>query len=299
MNYMIWNSRGIGARSFPALIRDLKNHYNLNFVAILETHCSKEDSARRADQLGFSHMELIDSEGYSGGIWCFWEPTISHVAVLEHHHQYMHLKITCVTGCSWILTVVYASPSNAGRRTLWSNLSRLTQTIQGAWLIGGDLNGAMLHSERRSSATFRTSYDCDLLSWVDMHDMRDVGFVGPKFTWKRGASEARLDRMLANEQWASTFPDASVAHLPFFKYDHRLLLLRLDMSVGSPRPNRPFRFITAWVLHEKFDEFVKKAWAQDISWPQNLSQFTHACSKWNKEVFKHTKGRKKHLFTTA
>ncbi|KAI9112778.1 hypothetical protein K1719_016281 [Acacia pycnantha] len=255
----------------------------------------KEASISRANQLGFSHMELMDGEGYSGGIWCFWEPTISHVAVLERHHQYMHLQITRTIGLPWYLTIVYASPVNASRRTLWSNLSQLAQTIQGAWMIGGDLNGTILHCERRSSATFCTSYDRDLLRWVDLNDMQDLGFVGPEFTWKRGASEARLDRMLANEQWFNLFPNASVAHLPFFKSDHRPLLLRLDTTVGAPEPNRPFRFIAAWVLHEEFDEFVRKSWLQDTSWTQNISQFTHACSKWNKEVFKHTEGRKKLL----
>lgn len=153
----------------------------------------------------------------------------------------------------------------------------------------------MLHSERRSSATFCTFLDRDLIDWVDQHDMRDVGFGGPEFTWKRSASEARLDQMLANDQWATTFANASVAHLPLFKFDHRPLLLCLDTSVGTPKPNKPFRFIAAWVLHEQFDEFVKKAWFQDIPWHQNISQFTHACSMWNKEVFKHTERRKKHL----
>lgn len=88
---------------------------------------------------------------------------------------------------------MYASLSCVGRRILWDNLSRMAPLIQGAWLIGGDLNGTMLHGERRSFATSRCSVDKDLLRWVDMHDMWDVGFVGPEFTWKRGTSEARLD----------------------------------------------------------------------------------------------------------
>ncbi|KAK4257610.1 hypothetical protein QN277_007174 [Acacia crassicarpa] len=77
MNYMIWNARGTGARSFSALVRDLKNHYQLDFIAILETMCAKELFAGQARNLGFPHMELIDSEGYSGGIWCFWDRTVS------------------------------------------------------------------------------------------------------------------------------------------------------------------------------------------------------------------------------
>ncbi|KAK4279552.1 hypothetical protein QN277_011317 [Acacia crassicarpa] len=258
MNYMIWNARGTGARSFPALVRDLKNHYQLNFIAILETRCAKELSTGRSRNLGFPHMELIDSEGYSGGIWCFWNRTVSQVAVEECHHQYMHLKITNATNQTWMLTVVYASPTSANQRNLWSNLSRIAPMVQGAWLIGGDLNGTMLQCERRSSATVRNSIDRDLINWVDMNVMRDTGFVGPEFTWKRGNSEARLDRMLGNDHWYTMFPNAVVSHLPFYKSDHRPLLLRLDTAAGQPRPNRPFRFIAVWVLHEQFEEFVKQ-----------------------------------------
>lgn len=91
------------------------------------------------------------------------------------------------------------------------------------------------------------------------------------------------------------YPNATVAHLPFFKLDHRPLLIHLNMAERTVQPDRPFRFIAAWVLHAEFDGFVKQTWRQDISWLQNMSQFTQACSKWNMEVFRHTERRKKHL----
>ncbi|KAK4254761.1 hypothetical protein QN277_010094 [Acacia crassicarpa] len=295
MNFLIWNSRGTGAGSFPGLVRDLKSYYQLNFVAIVETRCAKELSLGRANQLGFSSMELIDCEGYSGGIWCLWDNNIISISLSERHHQYMHLQVNGIAGRVWTLTVVYASPSCTPHRVLWNNLSRLATTIQGAWLIGGDFNGTLLHCERRSNAHCHTSVDRDFARWVDTQEMRDIGFAGPEFTWKRGTSEARLDRIIVNDQWSSQFPNASVAHLPFFKSDHRPLLLRLDSAKSSERPNRPFRFIAAWVLHAGFDEFVRLSWHPNISWLQNISQFSKACSKWNKEVFRHTEGRKKHL----
>ncbi|KAK4275212.1 hypothetical protein QN277_018336 [Acacia crassicarpa] len=295
MNFLIWNSRGTGARSFPALVRDLKSHYHLDFLAIVETRCAKESSVRRARQLGFPNMELIDCVGYSGGIWCFWDQTIVSISVLERHHQYIHLQVNGTSGCSWTLTVVYASPSCVPRRALWDNLSRLAQTVQGAWLLGGDFNGTLLHCERRSNASFRCSIDREFVRWVDSNGLRDIGFAGPEFTWKRGTSEARLDRILVNVQWYSQFPLASVSHLPFFKSDHRPLLLRLDLPKVVPKPNRPFRFIAAWALHEKFDDFVCQTWLPDVPWVTNISQFSEACLKWNKEVFRHTEGRKKIL----
>ncbi|KAI9121850.1 hypothetical protein K1719_007240 [Acacia pycnantha] len=109
---------GTGAKSFPALVRELKNHYKLDFIAIVETMCSKEMSVARANQLGFPHMELVDCEGYSGGIWCLWDHSISAITILERHHQFIHLQISGEAGYSWQLTVVYASPSCVARRVL-------------------------------------------------------------------------------------------------------------------------------------------------------------------------------------
>ncbi|KAI9120536.1 hypothetical protein K1719_007569 [Acacia pycnantha] len=186
MNFLLWNSRGTGARSFPALVRDLKSHYQLNFMAILETRCSKEMSEGRARQLSFPNMELMDCEGYSGGIWCLWDHNIYAISLLERHHQFIHLQVTGAAGSTWMITVVYASPSSGSRRTLWENLSRIALSCQGPWLVGGDFNGTLLFSERRSSATHPCSIDRDFLSWTDSQEMRDIGFDGPEFTWKRG-----------------------------------------------------------------------------------------------------------------
>ncbi|KAI9111593.1 hypothetical protein K1719_017283 [Acacia pycnantha] len=260
LGYSVGDAEFQGAKSFPALVRDLKSHDHLDFIAIMETRCAKESSVVRASQLGFSNMELIDCEGYSGGIWCLWNPSIASISVLERHHQFIHLQVNGTTGHSWTLTVVYASPSCISRRVLWDNLSRLAQSMGGY-----------------------------------AHDLRDMGFAGPEFTWKRGMSEARLDRILVNNQWYDQFSNASVSHLPFFKSDHRPLLLQLDSTKDSIRSNRPFRFIAAWALHENFDDFVRQSWLTDAAWLSNISQFSEACSKWNKEVFRHTVGRKKHL----
>ncbi|KAI9126639.1 hypothetical protein K1719_002235 [Acacia pycnantha] len=128
------HGRGTGAKSFPALVRDLKAHYQLNFIAILETRCSMDMSQQRASNLGFPHMELVECEGFSGGIWCLWDHGITSIILLERHRQFIHLQVTRAAGNSWTITVVYASPSSVSRHILWENLSRISTSIQGAWL---------------------------------------------------------------------------------------------------------------------------------------------------------------------
>ena len=68
MNYMIWNSRGTGSKSFPSLVRELKTHHKLDFLAIVETRSDMENSARRIRSLGFNNFTFTAAVGYSGGI---------------------------------------------------------------------------------------------------------------------------------------------------------------------------------------------------------------------------------------
>ncbi|KAI9100884.1 hypothetical protein K1719_024008 [Acacia pycnantha] len=135
-------------------------------------------STRRASQLGFTNMEIIDCEGYSGGIWCLWDENIVTATVVECNHQFMHVQVAVPTGASWQFTVVYASPNVAVRRTIWDHLARLAGGMQGPWLVGGDFNGTLLHCERRSTANFQTSVDRDFLRWFDAHKMIDARFAG-------------------------------------------------------------------------------------------------------------------------
>ncbi|KAK4258437.1 hypothetical protein QN277_004888 [Acacia crassicarpa] len=146
-------------------------------MAILETRCSPQMAQAKAQVLGFLNMELTDCEGYSGGIWCLWDDSISLVTLVERNFQFMHFHITSTVGTTWDLTVVYASLNCNTRRILWENLSRLAPTVQGAWLVGGDLNGTLLHCERKSNASSSTSYDCDFLQWVETQDMTDTGWT--------------------------------------------------------------------------------------------------------------------------
>ncbi|KAI9120492.1 hypothetical protein K1719_007525 [Acacia pycnantha] len=62
-----------GAKSFPSLVRELKKHYKLDFLAILETRSDSLKSEQRIRSLGFSNFSFTAAEEYSGGIWCHWE----------------------------------------------------------------------------------------------------------------------------------------------------------------------------------------------------------------------------------
>ncbi|XP_028773622.1 uncharacterized protein LOC114730681 [Neltuma alba] len=274
-------------------VNDVPNSENLDFLALVETRADKSNTEKRIGRLGFQDYTYIEAEGYSGGIWCLWNTGIRKLEVLERNRQFIHFRIENSHRNTWVMTVIYASPNVMMRRNLWGQLARIASVTQEPWLLGGDFNATLLEWERRSSATYKLSADNDFCRWFDESNLQDLGYSGPDLTWKRGTSEARLDRFLANEAWCQLFPQAKVAHLPFYKSDHRPLLLRLDLR--TERPRRPFRFIASWILHDNFNDFVRDNWKEHLDWQSNITQFTDACRVWNKQVFGHIQDRKRKL----
>ncbi|XP_028770189.1 uncharacterized protein LOC114727667 [Neltuma alba] len=258
-----------GAKTFPSLIQELKNHFCLDFLALVETRSDKQKSERRIGSLGFQGYTFIEAEGFSGGIWCLWNAGVQKVDVIEQHRQFLHLRIINSRREHYFFTVIYASPHMVARRHLWSELHRIERGMHEPWVIGGDFNATLFSSERHTHAPNGLSIDREFCNWYEESSLSDIGFVGPYFTWKRGVPSA------------------------YYKSDHCPLLLQMHQHVD--RPSRPFQFIAAWVLHDEFSSFVKANWMEDTEWNFNLDQFTRACSSWNKQVFRHTEERKRKL----
>jgi hypothetical protein len=82
--------------------------------------------------------------------------------------------------------------------------------------------------------------------------LKDLGFVGPKFTWwnmQDGVHfiKERLDRVVANYGWLELFPIKKVEVLASRSSDHAPLLLYFQSCRGSSRLRRcPFRYEATW-----------------------------------------------------
>lgn len=294
MNFLIWNSRGTGARNFPGLVREIASFYSIDFMAILETRCCGSKAVNICNKLGFVNYDIVDAMGFKGGIWCCWNNKFRDIEIVCKNSQFIHVRLQRDTGEYWELTIVYGSPNPSNRRILWHELEQMSSNIVGPWCLAGDFNATLLASERVSSSNGGFA-DRDFNLFVQNLQLNDMGFVGPKFTWKRNNVESRIDRVIVNNSWLDFFPEATVTHLPFFKSDHRPLLLRTEILNKREHVEKPFRFIASWALHDQFGDFVKEKWLLNDSWNDNLASFTQACKVWNKEVFGHLTTRKKSL----
>lgn len=87
------------------------------------------------------------------------------------------------------------------------------------WLVGGDFNAILSHSEKLGGRDPNVSASIsDFQGFLSDASLEDVGFKGSLYTWYNGQSGegaiwARLDRVLVNHLWLQQFPNLSVEHL--------------------------------------------------------------------------------------
>lgn len=100
------------------------------------------------------HMhELVYGNGFSRGIWVFWDLSSINLNLLEKTNQHITFS-ACETGCrsrNFHLSAVYASPNWQVRRQLWENLPELHSThftSDFSWLQVGDFNYILSHQDK-------------------------------------------------------------------------------------------------------------------------------------------------------
>ncbi|KAK8658040.1 hypothetical protein V6N13_036255 [Hibiscus sabdariffa] len=253
----------------PKFIKAVKQYirdYKPSLVGIVEPRISGARADSVIAALGFRYSHRIEAAGFSGGLWLCWQDSI-RIDVLVHHFQFMHCRVTCLsTGSFSLVTLVYANPSVPKRKALWPHLRSLASSIREPWLLMGDFNATLEASECKGGAdVVRPSRDFQ--SFLFDCGLRDLGYQGPDFTWSRGATLARLDRMLCNTYWDESFPESTVSHLFRMHSDHR-----------------PFYLLLARLLDN---------WKPMPSLSETIKAFTVADDTWNTTVFGYIGAKKR------
>jgi hypothetical protein len=183
---------------------------------------------------------------------------------------------------------------------LWENLKIIAGLNALPWIMLGDFSDILSSKEkwggggnRPSNSRIREFRNC-----LNVCNMIDLGFSGPKFTWSNCHDMnflimERLDRVLANPDWWILFPEASVTHLTRTHSDHCPVLLTLCPHIPCILP-RPFRFESIWFFHVDFLSVVEKAWAiPALTLSITFAIFAALVSVWNKSKFGNIFHRKK------
>ncbi|KAK9922738.1 hypothetical protein M0R45_031185 [Rubus argutus] len=238
--------------------------------------------------------KLLKLAVFSGGIWLYWNSNNFSVQPIDKNCQSITIKVTLPSGPIWMLTVLYASPTNYVRSNLWNYLEHLVAVHQLPWIFIGDFN------ELYSSADkyFGTMYGRigGLKKWVDQNSLIDMGFIGSRFTWSNNRIKERLDRAFCTCDWRSSFPEAFIRHLAKMKSDHCPLLLQLHSNNRVNRAATPFRFQAMWMSHNEFAPYVGNTWKSSSgTFVEKITALSTALQEWNNNTFGNIFKRKKHL----
>ena len=99
---------------------------------------------------------------------------------------------------------------------------------------------------------------------VNACSFKDLGFIGPKFTWcnmQEGDDRVylRLDRAFAMQSWIDNYKEARVHHIVDSTSDHFALLISDFVAYQMPRRRR-FHFEAMWTKKEECRDIIEAAW---------------------------------------
>ncbi|KAK9904391.1 hypothetical protein M0R45_000757 [Rubus argutus] len=90
--------------------------------------------------LGFTDHIIVEADGFSGGIWLFWNSTNIQVDFIDKNIQAITVKVAVPGGPSWMLSALYACPTKSVRAMLWSYFDNLMRIHKLPWIYIGDFN---------------------------------------------------------------------------------------------------------------------------------------------------------------
>ncbi|KAI9113377.1 hypothetical protein K1719_015902 [Acacia pycnantha] len=156
----------------------------------------------------------------------------------------------------FFFTAVYGSPNQQFSKVLWQDLNLIASSISSPWVLAGDFNAILSHEERKGGS-LRRAHGCKLFNkFIHSNGLMDLGFQGPKFTWRRGSLLMRLDRAICSSSWIQCFPRSALAHLPKILSDHRPIQIKLGLQLQAQSSDPPFRFLAPWIAHSDFSTIV-------------------------------------------
>ncbi|XP_056685340.1 uncharacterized protein [Spinacia oleracea] len=181
------------------------------------------------------------------------------------------------------LVNIYNSCSQEERAQTWAAIAEFQNTARLPCLIIGDFNEILDACERGSNIISSTGTH-DFRSFLQDLHLLEIPYANGKFTWFRGNSKSKLNRLFVTTEWVGFYPGLKLSLLKRNVSDHcPLLVTILDQNRGS----KPSRFLKCWLTHPGCLKTVKESWAQDQNLPitEKLKVVKQSLKSWNINQF--------------
>ena len=267
MDIFCWNIRGFNCKTKRRGVRKWLKLQKPIFGGLIETHVSSVNAPKiiNGDFPGWRY-DCNYEFSELGKIWLLWHPSVS-VSVSHKSLQ----SISCLVKLPFVttelaVTLVYGSNHRKNMKHLWSDLIFLASSPQISnrpWAILGDLNQTLYADEDSNADHFSSTRGMrEFSQCVIDAGIQDLQFCGSSFTWSNnqgpGIISKKLDRIMVNDEWLATFPNAlGVFGEPGIS-DHSPCCIFLD--VGKQKIKRPFKFFTMLNDHPDFAILISECW---------------------------------------
>ncbi|XP_059441719.1 uncharacterized protein LOC132174022 [Corylus avellana] len=240
----------------------IKRH-KVSLICLIETRVkeNKADKVKACIVPDWDYVFNYDKH-YLGRIWICWNNSDFEVIVLDKGEQSINCFVKSLN--SWFHSFVYGANQGVDRRLLWSDLCSMKGKVgNNPWMICGDFNVVFSLAEKWGSNKL-SSYEIEFGQCVNDLEVLDLNFSGCFYTWTNKSEEPwfvarKLDRVLANVNWMSSFGSTVVEFLSGGISDHSPAII----SAGSLQSfgHKPFKFYNFWLEHEGFLDWVKEGWS--------------------------------------
>ncbi|XP_021836918.2 uncharacterized protein [Spinacia oleracea] len=299
MKILSWNCQGLGNPWTVKSLRDWCWRERPNVVFLMETMIDSKSLERVRNICGFSEGICLSSAGNSGGIGFWWRDINVSTSSFSSHHFSADICDQDNVAI-WRAVGVYGWPEQENKHKTWSLMANITASSELPCLFFGDFNEILSSIEKEGGVVREEKWMDAFRGAVDVCGLRDMGYKGSCFTWKRGKTpetfiRERLDRFLADTEWCNLFPHFSVRHFPIYSSDHAPILLDASNYYERGGNVKAFKFEALWLSSEECGKVVADAWASCVGEQadQRLSRCAERLTSWAADYFGSIKKRKK------
>ncbi|CAH9118852.1 unnamed protein product [Cuscuta europaea] len=228
MAVVSWNCRGLGNLATVQVLADLVQTKRPDILYLMETKSNADYCEDIRKKLDFHYCVSVDSVGLSGGLCLFWREQV-HVEVRKMENNFIDCSVKMGDDePSWRYIGYYGFPERSRRCQSWDLIRNLARESNEPWLMMGDFNDVMFDNERKSSVPPSPWLLRGFQEAVWSSELVNVSFEDYEWTWEWGRGtprwiEAKLDRILANEDWLTLFGGHQSMSLEGPTSDHLML----------------------------------------------------------------------------
>ncbi|XP_040998143.1 uncharacterized protein LOC121244182 [Juglans microcarpa x Juglans regia] len=198
MKTLSWNLRGLGNPRSIRTFRDLITREVPDILFLQETRMKSQQLEFCKLKLGFRNCFGVDSVGRSGGLALLWKDEIN-VSIVNFSNNHVHAIVVNDDGGKWLLTGVYGHPDSNLRCEVWSLLKALGRGVNSPWLVFGDFNEILTNFEKYGGNLRCENQMREFREVLACCELRDLGYVGPCYTWSNRRERRKGRRLLRFE----------------------------------------------------------------------------------------------------